>query len=74
MAGASGGSREVCVFSPCGQFLAVGQLDGEVKVWEAASGKLQQRFSPGGLHSRPAKCVVWSKQLDAVSCEKFTDS
>ena len=57
----------VCAFSCCGQFLAVGQLDGVVKVWEAASGKLQQRFSPGGPHASPAKCVVWSRQLDAVS-------
>ena len=60
--------REVCVFSPTGDYLAIAGLDGEVKVWECSSKNLKQRFNPspvgGEIHalawSRPAKevCLV----------------
>jgi len=58
--------RELCMFCPGGSHLAVSRLDGDVQVWETASGRLKQRFSPGGMRAGRVKCLAWSRQLEMV--------
>lgn len=63
------GSRtEVCAFSGTSEELAVTSPEGEVRVWDVLSGKLKQRFVPGGLAgAAPITCLVWSRPAKAVS-------
>ena len=63
-------ARELCLFSPEGSHLAISRMDGEVQVWEVASGRLKLRFSPGGARARPASCLSWSRQLEVVRMKR----
>ncbi len=51
---------ERCSFSGGGECLAVGQLDGEVKIWDALAGALKQRFAPGAAGNGVIRCLSWS--------------
>ncbi len=51
---------ERCSFSGGGEYLAVGQLDGEVKIWDALTGDLKQRFAPGAAGNGVIRCLAWS--------------
>ena len=50
--------NRACEFSRCGDQLAVCGADGEVKIWDSATGKLKQRFKPGG---GGVTCLSWSR-------------
>ena len=66
-------ARELCLFSPEGSHLAISRMDGEVQVWEVASGRLKLRFSPGGARARPASCLSWSRQLEVVRMKDLSE-
>ena len=47
-----------CAFSRCGAQLAVCGADGEVKIWESATGTLKQRFKAANV---AITCLSWSR-------------
>ena len=57
----------VCVFSSDSEQLAVCPADGEVKVWDAASGVLSCRFTPRGARGTAIAAVAWSRLYEHVS-------
>ena len=58
------GARERVVFSEDGTRLAVCRPDGEVKVWNSATGTLSSSFTPEGARGVPVRAASWSR----VSC------
>ena len=53
-----GSVQDRAVFSEDGARLAVCSLDGEVKVWDSATGTLSTRFTPEGARGAAAS---WSR-------------
>ena len=60
-------ARERCVFSPDGGSLAICGVDGEVKVWDSATGGMVLRFSPSGARGQPISSAAWSRPCEQVS-------
>lgn len=56
-----GMARERVVFSKDGARLAVCSLDGEVKVWDSATGTLSTRFTPEGARGVAVAAASWSR-------------
>lgn len=57
---------EVCSFSCDGESLAIAGLDGEVKIWDSASGTLKQRFTPSAVGSE-IRNLAWSRPVKEVA-------
>lgn len=62
-----GSAREKSVFSEDGARLAVCSLDGEVKVWDSATGTLSTRFTPEGARGVAVAAASWSRV--SLHCE-----
>jgi WD40 repeat protein len=54
-------ARERVVFSEDGTRLAVCRPDGEVKVWNSATGTLSSSFTPEGARGVPVRAASWSR-------------
>ena len=53
-------TQPLCCFSRGGEFLATYNGEGEVKVWDSASGSLQQTFLSGDLSGK-ITCLAWAR-------------
>ena len=53
--------QERVVFSEDGSRLAVCSLDGEVKIWDSATGTLTTHFSPEGARGVAVAAASWSR-------------
>ena len=49
------------LFSEDGARLAVCALDGEVKIWNSATGTLANRFTPEGARGAAVAAAAWSR-------------
>ena len=56
-----GSVQDRAVFSEDGARLAVCSLDGEVKVWDSATGTLSTRFTPEGARGVAIAAASWSR-------------
>jgi hypothetical protein len=75
--GDSGGTATVCAFSPRGRFLAVGHVDGSVRVWEVSAGArtlvrtLRPPAAAPALRGRGVAALAWvgsARLLLSASC------
>lgn len=63
-------ARERVEFSEDGARLAVCGLDGEVKVWNSATGTLATRFTPDRARGVAVAAATWSRV--SVACTSYS--